>query len=1093
MTAPSTTAKYPNETTMASFIEGNLDSAANRQIVEHLANCAGCRTSAIERKGQRIQHFGFRRTIVITSVVIVGTVAAVWIFLLFLHRDRAMLPVVALSESLPFRSIEGRLTGGFPYRPLKHPKDRIGLESLWRLKSIATASKLPASTRAIAEDLHVRSAAHLVLGESGQGVALLEQSVQNAVGELDVLRAIDACSDANLLTDLAAAYHERALAEGSARDRVSSLDAAERAWRLAQSPETAWNRAVALEAMHLRPEAAAAWWHYLELDSSSEWSTEARHRIQNLLPHADAWQQTRWQLEHQEQIQARGVAERLREFIEEEMLPQWSRAVESGRTAAAADILNRAAFAAHQLCAQTGECLAFDSIERIGDVAAHDTVDTRVVAAGFRAWRTAEDLGKQKPDLRMSNLSRAMYTFREAGLPLTARLEMRIVNAHFDANDWTSGLSTVKAIAETYPYEMTRSPLLRGQMARYRGMFLIATGHSGEALASYQNALAEFSAISIDANTGMTELLIAENLRHLGEMDEAWEYHLRAVEHLDRANEPLRLVIAISSAGKTAAREKNDRVALVLDEAALAIARRERRPEYECQALVSRALIANASATDGERYVREAEDAWNRIPDEATRRRFAIELQMGRSIAVARTSPDRAIDALSRAHDMAIEYHDPFRFARVHLLRARLYEGLNHPEAAEADLRTGIEEIERQRARIDDGGLRARFIETGDELFSALAENLVSRDRIAEALDVAEQRRARVLKEKLHPWNGSLAEAPRAADIQKRLPAGVAVIEYLWSNDEVLFWLLTRQSVVAGRVPAARTVDRKLRRLQETTSTGAAADLYELILSQVPLHGIRHLLVVPDGPLSRLPFSMLYDRQERRYLIEKCAISVIPSIAFAVDGQSSKAIPPLASILIVSDPLVAPQYAGVAPPLLGARREAALVTAFGHSVVLQGENARASRFLQMATTSEVIHFAGHALGGSATHPAALALTPDSVSRDGLLGVEEVERQVLPNTRLVVLAACSTSTGRVGSEGTMSLARAFAAAGARNVVASLWPVDDEATARLWPIFYGALKRGLSPAEALREAQVHLLRNPTDSSPRNWAAFQVTGPV
>ena len=81
----------------------------------------------------------------------------------------------------------------------------------------------------------------------------------------------------------------------------------------------------------------------------------------------------------------------------------------------------------------------------------------------------------------------------------------------------------------------------------------------------------------------------------------------------------------------------------------------------------------------------------------------------------------------------------------------------------------------------------------------------------------------------------------------------------------------------------------------------------------------------------------------------------------------------------------------------------------------------------------------------------------------------------------------------GSEGVTSLARAFLAAGVPTVAASLWSVDDRPTAVLFDAFHRYLWNGEDPVDALRSAQLGMLRggNPADRSPRAWAAFEVIG--
>ena len=105
---------------------------------------------------------------------------------------------------------------------------------------------------------------------------------------------------------------------------------------------------------------------------------------------------------------------------------------------------------------------------------------------------------------------------------------------------------------------------------------------------------------------------------------------------------------------------------------------------------------------------------------------------------------------------------------------------------------------------------------------------------------------------------------------------------------------------------------------------------------------------------------------------------------------------------------------------------------------------------------------------------------------------EIYEHVRLDADLVTLSACGTGLGKVlGGEGLLGLTRAFQYAGARSVLASLWSVSDESTGELMKRFYGYLKEGRSKAEALRSAQLDLLRRSEYSHPFHWAGFQLVG--
>ena len=125
--------------------------------------------------------------------------------------------------------------------------------------------------------------------------------------------------------------------------------------------------------------------------------------------------------------------------------------------------------------------------------------------------------------------------------------------------------------------------------------------------------------------------------------------------------------------------------------------------------------------------------------------------------------------------------------------------------------------------------------------------------------------------------------------------------------------------------------------------------------------------------------------------------------------------------------------------------------------------------------------------------AALVLMKDEAAGDdGFLQAAEVAQLQL-KADLVVLSACDTSVGALqGQEGIANLSRAFLLAGARSVVSTLWPVEDDASLLLMKNFYGHLAADLRPAEALTAAKRDLLRTfGARIRPRQWAGFIIEG--
>ncbi|MBO0800830.1 MAG: CHAT domain-containing protein, partial [Blastocatellia bacterium] len=144
----------------------------------------------------------------------------------------------------------------------------------------------------------------------------------------------------------------------------------------------------------------------------------------------------------------------------------------------------------------------------------------------------------------------------------------------------------------------------------------------------------------------------------------------------------------------------------------------------------------------------------------------------------------------------------------------------------------------------------------------------------------------------------------------------------------------------------------------------------------------------------------------------------------------------------------------------------------------------------------IIHFASHGMLNS-VYPELSGLVlslldRNGMSRDGFLRMNDIYNMRL-SANTVVLSACQTALGKeIKGEGLVGLTRGFMYAGAQRVVASLWQVDDSATAELMACFYRSmLKEGRRPAAALREAQMEMMKQKRWSSPYFWAGFVIQG--
>lgn len=182
------------------------------------------------------------------------------------------------------------------------------------------------------------------------------------------------------------------------------------------------------------------------------------------------------------------------------------------------------------------------------------------------------------------------------------------------------------------------------------------------------------------------------------------------------------------------------------------------------------------------------------------------------------------------------------------------------------------------------------------------------------------------------------------------------------------------------------------------------------------------------------------------------------------------------------------------------RQEADAITRLAtHRMKLEAVDFEASRAL--AASAEIgqyriVHFATHGLINN-EHPELAGVVLSLVDeqgrpQNGFLRLYDIYNLKLA-ADLVVLSACQTALGKeIRGEGIVGLTRGFMYAGAERVVASLWRIDDRATAELMRRFYQAmLQEALPPAAALRAAQVSMWREKRWQSPYYWAAFTLQG--
>jgi len=316
-----------------------------------------------------------------------------------------------------------------------------------------------------------------------------------------------------------------------------------------------------------------------------------------------------------------------------------------------------------------------------------------------------------------------------------------------------------------------------------------------------------------------------------------------------------------------------------------------------------------------------------------------------------------------------------------------------------------------------------------------------------------------------------------------------------------------------------------------------AQQLSRLLLEGIPLSRPKRILIVPDESLQYVPFAALplpSSGTGKDLLVSQFEVDVLPSASVLgiLRKATGKRAPPTATAAIFADPVFEPDDVRVSMRHSGTRRsyedrpaslnrairniggsqyiarlpasrdEANAIASVLRSgepqavrVALDFDASRAHVLTDGLTSFRLLHFATHGIV-DARHPEMSGLILSLVDRrgrrqDGYLRLGDIYKLKL-SADLVVLSSCDSALGKdVEAEGIIGLPRGFLYAGAKSVIASLWKVNDDATATLMSRLYARIKKGDSPGLALRGAQLEMLRDEQWSNPYYWAAFVLQG--
>jgi CHAT domain-containing protein len=898
---------------------------------------------------------------------------------------------------------------------------------------------------------------------------------------------------ATVLNDLAVVELELGDREQTIKPFLAALDAADRSLRSDSTFLPAlFNRALALERLHLLTTAQHAWQRYANAEHDPSWKRAAHQHIDALARES-------------------ALAPLLQGGRDSgfKLLGDWGHAIVRHEDRKALALLD----AAHRVVA-TLDTLQSDQSLRF----AVALVDSQVRAAtrSPSGRKTLERLAVAHADLgdgyrpylnamyeeAIGPLERAERELHALGSAAGAWASLYLASTEINQSQYELADERLQRIAaEAFPQQ----PALLGKTTWTRGVVQVRRGNYESATVYYREAAPLLARAHEPDNEGAVSYLISESLSSGGQYAAGRAEAYRALHLLAPFRKLNFLTMQLSTVAIYARADSLPFAALSVMDEVLSVALDVGKPDALGLAYRTRALDFSAIGRHDSAVAALASGIEAIAPlMEQTKARYRADLELAGGQIERRANPRAALPVLT---SVAAEY----RRLGIHSeASTALYEAAiaardaGDSVQARKWLAEAIAQIERQEMTFEKSESRAAFFEAADDTFDAMIDLELRAGHSDSAFSYLERERAAARFSAPSTSAGSEPAVPSLAFIQRQLPADMVFVEYALLKDRAVAWIVSRSRI--GQVPIAAsrdTIATMVRRFVQESSIPVARDgdarsrLFDLLLGPLrkDLRDASQLTVVCDRELTRLPFAALWDRVARQYVVERYTVRTEPSASFLIAARAARQRAARPTALVVGEPLLdASIRLGDLP---GAKAEAEHVAAlYPDRTLLIDTAARRDTVISLLHTHRVFHFAGHAVFNEDRPELsylALAVSRGRVGH-GALEAREISDLRLPNLELVVLSACQSLSSRPSRTGAVAgLASSFLQAGSPAIISSLWDVSDDVTGPLLSTFHRLFAGGTPAARALRDAQLEALKSPPSqrAAPAAWAAFIYAG--
>lgn len=469
------------------------------------------------------------------------------------------------------------------------------------------------------------------------------------------------------------------------------------------------------------------------------------------------------------------------------------------------------------------------------------------------------------------------------------------------------------------------------------------------------------------------------------------------------------------------------------------------------------------------------------------------------SAAIAAGRGDMGEARRSFLEALRLKSEDPSVFLEAHAGLANLFTREGDPNNAESEFKTAIGEIDRRGSTLLKDEYRFSWRDSLIGFYRQYVDFLVAQNQPRRALEIAESSRSRVLADPGGSTHASEGTSQQYQRLARRTNA--TLLEFWLGANQSYLWVITPERTAFHTLPPKSVVRPLLASYSAVIASGrnpldvaneTGRRLYDALIAPAvaDVPGKTRFIIVRDEDLYSFNFESLPSSDPSKFWIEQATIAIAPSLNYLAAGARSVAPHGTAKLLLVGDPAPAlPQY----PRLEYASREMDAIAATvetGSATVLKGAGARPDAYASIQPGRfRFIHFAAHASANRVSPLDSAVILSGPPDKCRLLARDVMAIPL--NAELVTVSACRSAGGKAyAGEGLVGFAWAFLKAGAGNVIAGLWDVNDRSTCDLMSRLYSEIAAGSPISDALRTSKLALIRQGGAwAKPFYWAPFQL----